>query len=87
MIQLFCFQMLAKEIVEDSILPFLTHEPPDIDMEGESTSHKVVHSEPFLLLKSLQGAYLYFILIYLGSFKNKTWAIISSSACQSCNHG
>jgi len=33
-------KMLAKEIVEDSILPFLTHEPPDIDMEGESTSHK-----------------------------------------------
>ncbi|CAO2140701.1 unnamed protein product [Urochloa humidicola] len=33
-------KMLAKEIVEDSILPFLTHEPPDIDMEGESTSYK-----------------------------------------------
>ncbi|KAL6868239.1 hypothetical protein ACP4OV_015084 [Aristida adscensionis] len=33
-------KMLSKEIVEDSILPFLTHEPPDIDMEGESTSHK-----------------------------------------------
>lgn len=33
-------KMLAKEIVEDSILPFLTHDPPDIDMEGESTSHK-----------------------------------------------
>jgi preprotein translocase subunit SecA len=33
--------MLAKEIVEDSILPFLTHEPLDVDMEGESTSHKV----------------------------------------------
>jgi preprotein translocase subunit SecA len=40
--------MLAKEIVEDNILPFLTHEPPNIDMEGESTSHKVVHSDPFL---------------------------------------
>jgi hypothetical protein len=34
--------MLAKEIVEDSILPFLTHDTPDIDKEGESTSHKVV---------------------------------------------
>ncbi|XP_066330465.1 protein translocase subunit SECA2, chloroplastic-like isoform X2 [Miscanthus floridulus] len=34
------FAMFAKEIVEDNILPFLTHEPPDIDMEGESTSHK-----------------------------------------------
>ncbi|OEL24494.1 Protein translocase subunit SECA2, chloroplastic [Dichanthelium oligosanthes] len=45
-------KMLAKEIVEDNILPFLTHEPPDIDMEGESTSHKVVHSEPFLLPNS-----------------------------------
>ncbi|CAL4981947.1 unnamed protein product [Urochloa decumbens] len=33
-------KMLAKEIVEDNILPFLTHESPDIDMEGESTSHK-----------------------------------------------
>ncbi|WVZ53734.1 hypothetical protein U9M48_004638 [Paspalum notatum var. saurae] len=33
-------KMLAKEIVEDNILPFLTHEPTDIDMEGESTSHK-----------------------------------------------
>ncbi|KAL6658515.1 hypothetical protein ACP70R_004101 [Stipagrostis hirtigluma subsp. patula] len=33
-------KMLSKEIVEDNILPFLTHEPPDIDMEGESTSHK-----------------------------------------------
>ncbi|OQU83077.1 hypothetical protein SORBI_3005G072100 [Sorghum bicolor] len=33
-------KMLAKEIVEDNILPFLSHEPPDIDMEGESTSHK-----------------------------------------------
>eukprot|EP00267_Zea_mays_P051095 XP_020403998.1 protein translocase subunit SECA2, chloroplastic isoform X2 [Zea mays] len=33
-------KMLAKEIVEDNILPFLTHEPPNIDMEGESTSHK-----------------------------------------------
>ncbi|PWZ37080.1 Protein translocase subunit SECA2, chloroplastic [Zea mays] len=33
-------KMLAKEIVEYNILPFLTHEPPNIDMEGESTSHK-----------------------------------------------
>ncbi|CAN6362549.1 unnamed protein product [Urochloa humidicola] len=33
-------KMLAKEIVEDSILPFLTHDPPNIDIEGESTSHK-----------------------------------------------
>ena len=68
MIHLFCFQMLAKETVEDSILPFLTHEPPDIDMEGESTSHKV-HSEPFLLLKTLQGPYHYSHLLYVGSFK------------------
>ncbi|KAK3118055.1 hypothetical protein QOZ80_9BG0693570 [Eleusine coracana subsp. coracana] len=33
-------KMLAKEIVEDSILPFLTHDSLDVDMEGESTSHK-----------------------------------------------
>jgi preprotein translocase subunit SecA len=34
--------MLAKEIVEDNILPFLSHDTPDVETEGESTSHKVV---------------------------------------------
>jgi preprotein translocase subunit SecA len=32
--------MLAKEIIEDNVLPFLTHEPPDVETVGESTSHK-----------------------------------------------
>uniref|UniRef100_A0A0E0MDD7 Protein translocase subunit SecA n=1 Tax=Oryza punctata TaxID=4537 RepID=A0A0E0MDD7_ORYPU len=33
-------KMLAKEIIEDNVLPFLTHEPPDVETVGESTSHK-----------------------------------------------
>ncbi|KAL5204810.1 hypothetical protein ABZP36_009681 [Zizania latifolia] len=33
-------KMLAKEIIEDNVLPFLTHEPPDVETIGESTSHK-----------------------------------------------
>jgi preprotein translocase subunit SecA len=39
--------MLAKEIIEDNVLPFLTHEPPDVETVGESTSHKVVHFRAF----------------------------------------
>uniref|UniRef100_A0A0D9XQ08 chloroplast protein-transporting ATPase n=1 Tax=Leersia perrieri TaxID=77586 RepID=A0A0D9XQ08_9ORYZ len=33
-------KMLAKEIIEDNVLPFLSHEPPDVETVGESTSHK-----------------------------------------------
>ncbi|KAF0894614.1 hypothetical protein E2562_001911 [Oryza meyeriana var. granulata] len=33
-------KMLAKEIIEDNVLPFLTHESPDLETVGESTSHK-----------------------------------------------
>ncbi|KAK1641718.1 hypothetical protein QYE76_059523 [Lolium multiflorum] len=33
-------KMLAKEIVEDNILPFLSLDTPDAETEGESTSHK-----------------------------------------------
>ncbi|KAM3293670.1 hypothetical protein ACQJBY_036922 [Aegilops geniculata] len=33
-------KMLAKEIVEDNVLPFLSHDTPDVETEGESTSHK-----------------------------------------------
>jgi preprotein translocase subunit SecA len=40
-------KMLAKEIIEDNVLPFLTHEPPDVETVGESTSHKVVHFRAF----------------------------------------
>ena len=34
--------MLAKEIVEDSLLSFLTHEAPDVEVNGEIISEKVL---------------------------------------------
>ena len=34
--------MLAKEIVEDSLLSFLTHEAPDVEFSGETNSEKVL---------------------------------------------
>jgi hypothetical protein len=64
--------MLAKEIVEDSILPFLTHEPLDVDMDGESTSHKVDISEPLMWPLPFQGLSHNFLLLWVGSLKNKT---------------
>ncbi|KAF3661592.1 Protein translocase subunit SECA2, chloroplastic [Capsicum annuum] len=35
-------KMLAKEILEESILPFLTQDAPDVDVDGESNSQKVM---------------------------------------------
>ncbi|KAK6938361.1 SecA, preprotein cross-linking domain [Dillenia turbinata] len=35
-------KMLAKEILEDSLLPFLTQEPPDIEVYGEPVSQQVL---------------------------------------------
>lgn len=34
--------MLAKEIVDDSLLSFLTREAPDVDIDGEKISQKVI---------------------------------------------
>lgn len=38
--------MLAKEILEESILPFLTQDAPDVDVDGESNSQKVLLAFP-----------------------------------------
>ncbi|XP_075082625.1 protein translocase subunit SECA2, chloroplastic isoform X2 [Nicotiana tabacum] len=35
-------KMLANEILEDSILPFLTQDVPEVDVDGESNSQKVM---------------------------------------------
>lgn len=35
-------KMLANEILEDSILPFLTQDVPEVDVDGESNSQKVL---------------------------------------------
>lgn len=34
--------MLAKEVIEDSLLSFLTQEAPDVEVEGDPTSQKVI---------------------------------------------
>lgn len=34
--------MLAKEIIEDSLLSFLTKEAPNIEVEGETGTQKVL---------------------------------------------
>lgn len=36
--------MLAREIIEDSILSFLTPEDPNIELAGEAVSQKVTLS-------------------------------------------
>lgn len=36
-----CMKMLAREIIEDSILPFLTREDPNLELAGEAISEKV----------------------------------------------
>lgn len=33
--------MLAKEVIEDSLLPFMTHEAPNVETYGEPISQKV----------------------------------------------
>lgn len=43
--------MLAKEIIEDSLLSFLTHEGPDFEVDGEPISQKVTTSSCCLLFK------------------------------------
>lgn len=35
--------MLATEIIEDSLLSFLTQEAPNVDVDGETVSQKVNH--------------------------------------------
>lgn len=35
------FQMLAREILQDSVLPFLSKEVPDVDVDDEQVSRKV----------------------------------------------
>ena len=36
------FKMLAKEVIEGSLLSFLTQEAPDVEVDGEPTSQKVI---------------------------------------------
>jgi hypothetical protein len=80
--------MLAKEIVEDNILPFLSLDTPDAETEGESTSHKVVTFCDFSAFRKLHRCFSQSPFIFVvGSFEDKTWAIVTGTACQSCNHG
>lgn len=39
---LFYVKMLAKEIIEDSLLSFLTQEGPDFEVDDKALSQKVV---------------------------------------------
>lgn len=41
MYNIFCPKMLAKEVVEDSFLPFMTQEVPNVETHGEPISQKV----------------------------------------------
>lgn len=42
--------MLAREIIEDSVLPFLTREDPNLELAGEAISQKVILSELFIFI-------------------------------------
>lgn len=39
--------MLAKEVIEDSLISFLTQEAPNIDTDGEPISQKVLYGRIF----------------------------------------
>jgi preprotein translocase subunit SecA len=39
-------KMLAKEIIEDRLLSSLTREAPNIEVDGETISQKVIHCGP-----------------------------------------
>ena len=43
--------MLAKEIIEDSLLSFLTKESPDYEIDGEELSRKVIYNGYFTFVK------------------------------------
>ena len=45
--------MLAKEIIEDSLLSFLTQEAPDFEVDGEPISQQVISSGYCLLLRDM----------------------------------
>lgn len=36
--------MLAKEVLEDGLLSLLTDDVPDIEVDGDASSGKVVHA-------------------------------------------
>lgn len=45
--------MLAKEIIEDSLLAFLTKESPDYEIDGEEVSRKVIYDGYLIFVKLL----------------------------------
>lgn len=47
------FKMLAKEVIEDSLLSFLTQEAPNVEVDGEPTSQKVITFGYYLMPKQI----------------------------------
>lgn len=59
--------MLAREIIEDSLLSFLTKESPDYEIDGEEVSRKVINYGylfffSFSFVKLLPEFHIQFIL-------------------------
>lgn len=75
--------MLAKEIVEDNILPFMSQEPPNVVAAGESISQMVIFILFFSLLKRLLFALILLSSICVAEFpKDKDRTIFISIACK-----
>ena len=75
------FQMLAKEVIEDSLLSFVTQDAPDIEVDGEPMSQKVPtpHVAKCTLLVVIVIPTQFFFL-GVGNVKDKGWTLITSSA-------
>lgn len=84
-------KMLAKEIVEDSLLSFLTQEVPELEADGEMLPEKVQNLSCYGKWIDFTGVYKFniagWIFIcgfngfdFVGSIKNKGGTVVVSSA-------
>ncbi|OAY58360.2 hypothetical protein MANES_02G167701v8 [Manihot esculenta] len=68
-------KMLAKEIVDDSLLSFLTREAPDVDIDGEKISQKVMAKIKIGSTSLALLAKTALMAKYVGKSEGKSWTL------------
>lgn len=79
--------MLAKEVIEDSLISFLTQEAPNADTDGEPISQKVLYGDIFSIQECVWLLISWTKSCDEGSVKDKGWAIIYGIASKDRTHG
>ena len=60
-----CFKMLANEVIEDSLISFLTQEAPNADIDGEPISQKVLYGDIFSIQECVRLPINHVVVVFL----------------------